>query len=179
VLHLQRQQHRLEQYEVRICQQGRVSVAGRWHQLSWHRGTNSGVQQWPDRLTLSLSPRIRRDEQTAVRDLLQRWFRNQASERLVVRCRQLAEATGLHPAEISIGSWRARWGQCSSRGEVGLNWRLLQLEPALQDYVILHELCHLQQMNHGPRFHALLLTHCPAHPRYRAELARYGSWLNW
>lgn len=178
-LHLQRQQHRLEQYEVKICQQGRVPVAGRWHQLGWHRAATSCVQQGPDRLELSLASRIRRDEQAAVRDLLQQWFRDQARERLVARCRQLAEATGLHPTGISIGSWRARWGQCSSRGEVGLNWRLLQLEPALQDYVILHELCHLQQMNHGPRFHALLLAHCPAHLRYRAELTRYGCWLNW
>lgn len=177
--HVSRQQEQLSRYQNQICQGGRVMLDGHWLMLEWQRGARSAVRQLPQQLKLTLSVRVRRDEHEAVRALLQQWFRAEAEMRLIQRCRQLAEMTGLRPASISIGSWRARWGQCSSKGEVGLNWRLLQLEPTLQDYVILHELCHLQQMNHGPRFHALLAHHCPAHIRLRAELAQYTACLNW
>lgn len=177
--HLERQQAEIERCQVYLCQGGRVPLEGRWQHLSWQRAARSRVQLLPEGLRLTLSTRIRRDEADAVRDLLQQWFRTEAEVRLIPRCAQLAEATGLRPERISIGHWRARWGQCSSQGEVGLNWRLLQLTPELQDHVILHELCHLREMNHGPRFHRLLSRHCPDHNRLRAELAQYSAWLNW
>jgi len=177
--HLTRQQAQIDRHQVHICQDGRVPIGGQWLRLSWQRAARSRVQRLPEALQLTLSTRIRRNETDAVRDLLQQWFRTEAETRLIPRCKQLATLTGLHPSRVSIGHWKARWGQCSSAGEVGLNWRLLQLEPVLQDYVILHELCHLQEMNHGPRFHKLLSHHCPAHIRQRSELAQYAIWLSW
>jgi predicted metal-dependent hydrolase len=177
--HLHRQREQIERHRVQIGQGGRVLLEGRWLALAWQRAGRSEVRQLPGRLQVSLSTRVRREEDEAVRALVQQWFRAQAQVHLIRRCGELAEGSGLIPAGIHIGNWRARWGQCSSKGEIGLNWRLLQLEPTLQDYVIWHELCHLRQMNHGPRFHALLARHCPAHLRLRAELARYGGCLNW
>ncbi len=177
--HLSHQREQLSRYQIQISQGGRVMLDGRWLALEWQRAARNEVRQLPEQLKLTLSARVRREEREAVRALLQQWFRVEAEARLIPRCQELAQITGLIPASISIGSWRARWGQCSSKGEIGLNWRLLQLEPKLQDYVILHELCHLQQMNHGPRFHALLAHHCPAHIQLRAELAQYTVCLNW
>jgi len=177
--HLSRQQQQVDQYQVHISQGGRVPLNGDWLQLDWERSARSQICRLPDRLQLYLSARIRREESAAVRDLLQQWFTAESEALLIPRCHELAAETGLIPSDIQIGSWRARWGQCSSNGAVGLNWRLLQLPPSLQDYVILHELCHLQHMNHGPAFHALLSRLRPAHIRLRAELAQYTVWLNW
>ena len=57
---------------------------------------------------------------------------------------------------VAIKNNVSNWGSCSSKGNINLNMRLILLPEHLQDYVILHELCHLRHQNHGPQFHALL-----------------------
>lgn len=177
--HRHQQQRDLDQLGVRLQPGGCVPWQGQMLTLDWQRGTTSAVELHGQRLQLTLSARIRRDEIDAVRRHLQHWYRAQAECQLPQRTWQLAEQTGLRPARVGIGSWRSRWGQCSQAGEVLLNWRLLQLRPALQDYVILHELCHLRHLDHGPGFQRLLAQHCAAHPQWRREMRRYSHWLRW
>lgn len=177
--HQQNQQHQIRTLGVRLEQGGCLPWQGQMLGLSWQRGAVSGVELNTDHFHVTLSPRVRRDEPEAVADQLKRWFSQQAAIQLLPRSRQLAEHTGLVPRQVDIGSWRGRWGQCSSRGEVKLNWRLLQLSPELQDYVILHELCHLRHMHHGPEFHALLRHHCDQHPRLHREMQQFTPWLKW
>lgn len=177
--HLQRQQQAMDELGVRIEQGGCIPWQGQMLSLTWHRGHPGTVVLMDDEVHVQLSPRVRREEAEAVASSLKDWFRQQAQGRLTVRARELAALTGLVPASVDIGSWRARWGQCSSLGEVKLNWRLLQLRPVLQDYVILHELCHLRHMHHGAEFQRLLTRHCTEHIRLRSEMARYTPWLNW
>lgn len=177
--HQRRQQHEMETLGVRLEQGGSLPWKGEMLSLQWQRGASGRVEQTPEALKVTLSHRVRRAEALAVAEQLKLWFRRQAGSRLVPRAHELAEQTGLMPARIDIGSWSGRWGQCSSLGEVKLNWRLLQLRPELQDYVILHELCHLRHMNHGPEFHALLRQHCQDHPQWRRDMQRYTAWLRW
>ena len=182
--HRQRQQQELATLGVRIEQGGKVPWQGEMLGLHWQRGASSRVEPVGDHLQLTgfqvtLSHRIRRTEADVVSDQLKGWFIQQAERRLKPRTLELAQITGLQPTAVEIGNWRGRWGQCSSRGEVKLNWRLLQLAPQLQDYVIVHELCHLKHMNHGPQFHALLQHHCAEHPHLHTETQRYTPWLKW
>ena len=65
---------------------------------------------------------------------------------------------------------RARWGSCAADGRITLNLGLVLLEQPLIDYVLLHELCHLREMNHGPRFYALLAAALPDHRERQAAL---------
>ncbi|MBA4502061.1 M48 family metallopeptidase [Marinobacterium marinum] len=178
-LHRQRQQREIEQLGVQVRQGGSVPWRGQMLELYWQRGEASGVRQTTDGFQVTLSSRVRRDECQVVTEQLQRWFQEQAEACLPARTQALAVRTGLQPSSTSIGSWRGRWGQCSRSGEVKLNWRLLQLAPALQDYVIVHELCHLRYMHHGPEFHELLQHHCPEHPRLNTEMRRFTPWLTW
>jgi predicted metal-dependent hydrolase len=100
-------------------------------------------------------------------------LRTRAKSELPARLQELAAAHGFTYARVCIKNNVSNWGSCSVRGNINLNLRLLTLPERLQDYVMLHELCHLKEMNHGPRFHALLETVCPGHRELEKELRTY------
>jgi predicted metal-dependent hydrolase len=62
---------------------------------------------------------------------------------------------------VTIRNTRSRWGSCSSKKNLNFNYRILFLPPELQDYLIVHELCHLQEMNHAPQFWSLVAQQVP------------------
>lgn len=78
------------------------------------------------------------------------------------RLEELAALHGLRVAGISIRNQRSRWGSCSLDGRIALNYRLLQMPPAISDYVLLHELMHLREQNHSRRFWRQVEQVCPA-----------------
>jgi predicted metal-dependent hydrolase len=84
-----------------------------------------------------------------------------AKDGLTCRVAYQAKRLGLRYDKLSVRDQSSRWGSCSTQGAISLNWRLTLLGPELQDYVILHELAHLTEMNHSPRFWALLETYDP------------------
>ncbi len=83
-------------------------------------------------------------------------LRLQARQYLPSRLRELARRHGFQPTGVTLKNLASRWGSCSSRGHINLNVWLMAAPAHLVDYVLLHELCHLREMNHGPRFWALL-----------------------
>ncbi len=100
-------------------------------------------------------------------------LRAQAKTQLPPRLAALAARHGFTYARVFIKNNVSNWGSCSVKGNINLNLRLLTLPERLQDYVMLHELCHLREMNHGPRFHALLESVCPGHRELEKELRTY------
>ena len=87
-------------------------------------------------------------------------LRKDAKLILPARCRSLAERYSFLVNKVFIKHNRSNWGSCSARQNINLNLNLIRLPAELRDYVILHELCHLRQMNHGPEFHRMLETLC-------------------
>lgn len=77
------------------------------------------------------------------------------------------------PVKIAVRDQRSRWGSCSSRGHIAINVRLVNLPDHLQEYILLHELCHLQHLNHGPEFWNLLESHLPDARQRRKALRKY------
>ena len=75
-----------------------------------------------------------------------------AKERLPSLVFDLAAEAGEEVAKVRVGNQRTRWGSCSEKGTISLNWRVVLLEPCLRDYVILHEIAHLRHMNHSDAF---------------------------
>jgi predicted metal-dependent hydrolase len=75
---------------------------------------------------------------------------------------------------VSVRNQRTRWGSCSRRGVISLNWRLVQLPESVRDYVILHELAHLQHLNHSRRFWAEVERLCPEYRAAEAWLREHG-----
>ncbi|NBS67881.1 M48 family peptidase [bacterium] len=70
----------------------------------------------------------------------------------------------------AVPTGRTRWGSCSKRGNLNFNYRILFLPPHLADYLIVHELCHLKEFNHSPRFWALVAQGCPNYHACKKEL---------
>lgn len=95
----------------------------------------------------------------AVSRVLERWYGRRAREVLPERlepCMQRVRDVGLPHPELRFRKMRSRWGSCSSLGRITLNTELIKADIACIDYVLTHELCHLREMNHGPRFYALM-----------------------
>ena len=90
---------------------------------------------------------------------------------------RIAAAEALEPARIRIAGQRTRWGSCSPRGTVSLNWRLALAPHRVLDYVIVHELCHLLEANHGPRFWALVAERRPGYREPKRWLRDHGHAL--
>lgn len=83
-------------------------------------------------------------------------LRQQAKNILPQRLKELAQLHDLHYTSVRINAARTRWGSCSSKGNINLSLYLMILPQQLSDYVLLHELCHTREMNHGPHFWQLM-----------------------
>lgn len=128
------------------------------------------VARYADRVV-----RVRTPEN--VRPELERDLRAVARAHLVPRLRELAVRYGLEVGKVIIRNQRSRWGSCSRSGTIALNFRLIQMPPAIRDYVLIHELMHLKQQNHGPRFWALVERACPEYRDAERWLRRRGRSL--
>jgi predicted metal-dependent hydrolase len=88
-------------------------------------------------------------------------LRGLARQTLIPRLYELADLHGLCVARVSIRNQRSRWGSCSRTGSIALNFRLVQMPPYVREYVLLHELMHLKEQNHGRRYWRLVEAVCP------------------
>jgi predicted metal-dependent hydrolase len=105
------------------------------------------------------------------------WMRARAGRELPSMLLALAERHGIHVPRISVRNQRSCWGACSPRGTITLNWRLIQAPPFVREYVLLHELMHLRELNHSRRFWRLIAGCCPRHAEARLWLRREGKTL--
>ncbi|MDE7021551.1 MAG: M48 family metallopeptidase [Lachnospiraceae bacterium] len=78
---------------------------------------------------------------------------------------------------ITIRDQKTRWGSCSSKGTLSFNWRLMLAPPAVLDYVVVHELCHLTHMDHSPAFWQAVEAVCPDYRKLRRWLKEHGDEL--
>jgi len=92
---------------------------------------------------------------------LEQQCRARASEILPERIANYANLMGLAPAQVKISGAKTRWGSCSSKGNLNFSWRLMLADDDVIDYVVVHELAHLREMNHSPRFWAIVAQAMP------------------
>lgn len=109
-------------------------------------------------------------DQAAIRRAVLRWVGRYAREDFQRRLELLSAKMGVKTPPLYLSSARTRWGSCNSRGEIRLNWRLIQAPPRIIHYVICHELAHLKEMNHSPKFWAWVEQLCPDYRALREEL---------
>lgn len=100
-------------------------------------------------------------------------LRAQAKAVLPQRLAELAAQYGFTYNQVRIKHNSSNWGSCSELGNINLNLNLMRVPEDLRDFVMLHELCHLKYLNHGPEFHALLESVCPDHRAKQRALKEY------
>jgi predicted metal-dependent hydrolase len=96
-----------------------------------------------------------------LRPAVENYLRRLATRELPVRVAELASLHGFVVNRVTVRAQRSRWGSCSRRATISLNWRLIQTPAYVRDYIILHELAHLRQMNHSSRFWHEVERLCP------------------
>jgi predicted metal-dependent hydrolase len=132
---------------------------------------NSEAEALPGvpRLTLHIGlPHTASAEQ--IRDVVQSWLQRQARRIFEERCQHFAQQLGVRYTRLSLSSAQTRWGSASADGAIRLNWRLIHFAMPSIDYVVAHELAHLREMNHSPRFWDVVRSVMPDYERVRGTL---------
>jgi predicted metal-dependent hydrolase len=110
-----------------------------------------------------------------LRPVLQSRFLRLAKVELPARAWELAAQTRMNVTRVSVRDQRSRWGSCTAAGAISLNWRLILTPESVRDYIIHHELMHLREMNHSPRFWARVEEVSPGWRQAEAWIKRNGG----
>jgi predicted metal-dependent hydrolase len=106
------------------------------------------------------------------------WLKQQAEADLRKASQHYATLMGARFTKLTVRDQKSRWGSCTSDGALSYSWRLILAPPFVLDYVAAHEVAHLREMNHGPRFWRLVLTHCPRTREAKQWLKAHGHTLH-
>jgi predicted metal-dependent hydrolase len=111
------------------------------------------------------------------RPALERWYRRAARAEVAARLDRATAAADTRYSGLTIRGQRTRWASCSPEGAMSFNWRLLLAPAAVLEYVVWHEVCHLEVLDHSPRFWSLLASRWPDYRVHAAWLRRHGATL--
>lgn len=117
-------------------------------------------------------------EDQKIKDILKLWYIKQFKLVIEDRIKYYSSIIGVFPQKITIREQKTRWGSCSAKGNINLNWKLIMAPLEVLDYVVIHELCHMKEMNHGKKFWSLVENVFPQHKKYRTWLKDNGDLLS-
>lgn len=143
------------------------------------------VENGQQTLDIRLSKRIQDKLHTssqwaeAIKYQLECYFTQQANDIIPLKVKSYSELTQLFPTSIKIRRYSARWGSCNNKGELSFNYLLMMLPLEVIDYVIIHELCHLQYLNHSKDFWQLVTQFFPRHREAKQWIKANQSALHW
>lgn len=108
---------------------------------------------------------------------LQHWYRQQAQQQLLEKTVFWSNEIAVQPQRITIKDQKTRWGSCSSKRNINYNWRIIMAPPAVIDYLVIHELCHLRFPNHSTLFWQEVARFSPNFKEHRTWLKNNGAML--
>lgn len=157
--HVRQQQQQLQQAKRCIVRDG-VLLFDQAIPVDLRRSSRSAVRYIGERLLMDCSHRIS-DEQLPkhLQSLLDNWYQQMATDWFPQRVALWQQSMQLFSTAVRVKKWRRRWGSCSSTGELTFNWRLMMAPEWVIDYVIVHELAHLQWLDHSASFWQLVRQH--------------------
>lgn len=117
------------------------------------------------------------DYQDAIRDSFIRWMKRRALIEAEIYVQRYAEKMRLFPRSVRIKNQKSRWGSCGINDDINLNWLLMLAPPEVFEYVVVHELCHIQVKNHSPEFWKLVAIYLPNYKQHRVWLKTHGASL--
>lgn len=126
------------------------SYLGRNYRLKVHHGEFSPVKLVRGYLVVTVPEG--QQQSYMIRNALVRWYRHHAELKLKEKAERYSLMVGVKPTAVGIKTFKSRWGSCSAKGKVDFNWKIMMAPNRIVDYVIVHELCHLKQHDHSPKF---------------------------
>ncbi len=120
---------------------------------------------------------ISRQNQRIAAQLFKDWYSARARERLTVRAQDFAESLGVHFNKVLVSDLQVRWGSCTPKNNLNFNWRIMKAPPYVVDYVVVHELAHLLEPNHTPRFWNIVAVQSPRYEQAKEWLRENGNLL--
>ena len=159
-----------------------VTVLGEPLVLAVRDGPEQGVRRSDRRLEVTVLPAAGRtpaERGALVKALVGSWLLRLAQSEFHARHERAARAVGLRARSITVKHMRSRWGSCGPSRRMSLDWRLVMAPAEVVDYVIVHELVHIEVHDHSPRFWRRVAEACPHVRRSRTWLARHGADLVW
>jgi predicted metal-dependent hydrolase len=117
------------------------------------------------------------DDEQKVAACVGDWLREQAAALVSARVAEYVRHIAREPVSVRLSNARSEWGSCNAKGEIRLNWRLVQLPPMLAEYVVVHEVAHMVELNHSARFWALVESLLPGHAALRRGLDDWTALL--
>ncbi len=112
-----------------------------------------------------------------IQKYLQYWYRSSARERLIEKVDRYSKLIGVSSKGLRLGSFKSKWGSCDSRSKLAFNWNLIKAPHAIIDYVVIHELCHIIQLNHSKLFWQEVEKYDPEYKEHRAWLKKHANEL--
>ena len=143
-----------------------ILIEGVPHMIRLTRGSRLRGEVTPNELRLTLPDP---EGDPAVRAAIRSVLSERALQRIRERLQYYAPRVGVNPGRVAIREQKTRWGSCSGKGNLNFNWKLIMAPPPVLDYVVIHELCHLREFNHSPRFWALV----------EGQMPDYKAWKKW
>jgi predicted metal-dependent hydrolase len=117
------------------------------------------------------------EDERQVAAFVGRWLREEAQRLLAPRVAEYAGRIASTAPTLKLSNARSEWGSCNQQGVIRLNWRLVQLPPELALYIVAHEVAHLVELNHSPRFWSLVEALLPGHAAARRALDEWSALL--
>lgn len=117
------------------------------------------------------------DSKQKTLNCIRKSFKEIAEKVLISRLNKIVILSKNKPNRVVIGGFKSKWGSCDNFGVIKLNWKLIMLAPELIDFVLCHELTHLQELNHSNNFYKKLEKICPNYKKNREDLRKYGFLL--
>ena len=111
--------------------------------------------------------------ETLIEQIVTQWYQREAKKLFQECVEHFAPLMNVTPRIMKISSASTQWGSCTTRGDVRLNWQLIKLPLHLIDYVVVHELAHLIEMNHSAAFWQVVEITCPDYAKRRRELKQW------
>ncbi|TVR45361.1 MAG: M48 family peptidase [Planctomycetota bacterium] len=118
---------------------------------------------------------LRSDRQGRAFHHLRDWYRQRGQAWLPERSQAWIDRLQLQPSGIQVRDLKNRWGSCTPTGEINFHWQVMTLPPSVIDYIIVHELAHLEHRNHTPAFWGLVERTMPDYPRRKDRLSHHGG----
>ncbi len=117
------------------------------------------------------------DQHESIKFALSNWMKKAIKTQINQYIEQHAQRAQLIPSAVRVKTQKTRWGSCSNKNAININWLLLLAPPAILEYVVVHELCHIRQKNHSAAFWQLVAEHLPDYQQHRLWLKQHGASL--